>query len=112
MNWTGGRLSRAAGKGENSVVKKQKQHFAKVRSRALHGHTSNSPAKWSIFDNITVEVNRREAPSRQGREESRHHHYSPDRHSRSHHLSTEEPDRKGKKPQRGMTYHQQPVCSI
>lgn len=85
MNWTGGRLNRAAGKGENSVVKKQKQHFAKVRSRALQGQTANSPAKWSIFDNITVEVKRKGAPSRQDSESSRQRHRSPDKHHRRTH---------------------------
>jgi len=56
MNWTGGRLSRHSRKAEDSVINKQKQHFARVRNNLTNGSAKRSPAKWSIFDGINVEV--------------------------------------------------------
>lgn len=55
MNWTGGRLSRHSRKAEDSVVNKQKQHFARVRNNLMNDSAKRSPAKWSIFDGIDVE---------------------------------------------------------
>jgi hypothetical protein len=55
MNWTGGRLSRHSRKKGDSLVHKQKQHFAKVRSNLFHGNAKRSPVKWSIFDKIQVQ---------------------------------------------------------
>ena len=55
MNWTGGRLTRGVRKADNSVINKQKQHFATVRNALLHG-AKKSPAKWSIFDKTTINV--------------------------------------------------------
>ncbi|KAK3080728.1 hypothetical protein LTS18_013720, partial [Coniosporium uncinatum] len=40
MNWTGGRLQRHSKKSTNSIIDRQKQHFAKVRTRL---HNGSSP---------------------------------------------------------------------
>jgi len=40
MNWTGGRLQRHSKKSGNAVISRQKQHFAKIRSRLLNEPSS------------------------------------------------------------------------
>ena len=47
MNWTGGRLQRSKANA-NTLVKIQKQHFAKARLRLQHGQPSQSPVAFSI----------------------------------------------------------------
>ncbi|KAK8874660.1 hypothetical protein PGQ11_005174 [Apiospora arundinis] len=52
MNWTEGNLARhSRGKSaKNEVLKRQKQHFAKARSRLLNGGSRQSPVTISFMD--------------------------------------------------------------
>ena len=49
MNWTGGRLQRSKANA-NSLVKTQKQHFAKARLLLQNGPPSHSPVGLSVFN--------------------------------------------------------------
>ena len=42
MNWTGGRLQRHSHRNQDSTLQRQKQHFAKVRTRLQHTRQSQS----------------------------------------------------------------------
>ncbi|KFY58516.1 hypothetical protein V496_06082 [Pseudogymnoascus sp. VKM F-4515 (FW-2607)] len=50
MNWTGGHLSRHSRRADSSTTSKQKQHFAKMRSRLMSGSVKKGPAKRPSFD--------------------------------------------------------------
>lgn len=49
MNWTGGRLHRHT-KTQNSLIKVQKQHFAKARLQLQNGVQAPSPFRFAILD--------------------------------------------------------------
>ena len=48
MNWTGGRLHRSKANA-NTLIKTQKQHFARARLRLQNGQSARSPFAFSIF---------------------------------------------------------------
>ncbi|KAI0171141.1 hypothetical protein BJ166DRAFT_214560 [Pestalotiopsis sp. NC0098] len=51
MNWTEGNLARhSRGRANNEVLKRQKEHFAKARSRVLGGNVKKSPISISFLD--------------------------------------------------------------
>lgn len=51
MNWTEGNLARhSRGRANNEVLRRQKQHFARARSRMLSGHARHSPVTISFLD--------------------------------------------------------------